>query len=95
LKRKRKKGTGIGILTFVVMMLFVITAHGMVDLKKQSQDALFRKEKLQVQIREQKERANEIKNYEAYVQTKKYIEDTARTKLGLVYKNEIIIKPKK
>ena len=34
----------------------------------------------------------EIKNLEAYVHTKRYIEDMAREKLGLVYKDEIILK---
>jgi cell division protein DivIC len=93
LNKSRKKGTGIGILTFVVIILFVITAHSMIDLKEQGKKALLQKEKLQTRIDEQEERADEIKNYKAYVQTKKYIEDTAREKLGLVYKDEIIIKP--
>ena len=38
---------------------------------------------------------DEISDYEAYVQTKKYIEEIAREKLGLVYKDEIIFQSKK
>ena len=31
-----------------------------------------------------------IEEYETYIKTPKYIEDTARNKLGLVYPNEVI-----
>ena len=35
-----------------------------------------------------------LKKYDEYTHTKKYIEEVARTKLGLVYPDEIIFKPK-
>ena len=38
--------------------------------------------------------AEEIEEYKSYIQTKKYIEDEAKNKLGLVNKDEILIKPK-
>ena len=34
----------------------------------------------------------ELEEYEAYTQTQEYIEDTAKSKLGLVYKDQIIFK---
>ena len=37
-------------------------------------------------------RSEEIAEFERYTQTRKYIEDTAREKLGLVYPGEIIFK---
>ncbi|NLK29222.1 MAG: septum formation initiator, partial [Clostridiales bacterium] len=64
-----------------------------IDLEKQSEQAAIKLQKLELQIKEQEERAKEIKNLEAYVQTKRYIEDVAREKLGLVYEDEIILKP--
>ena len=42
-------------------------------------------------IEAEKERAQEIEEFEKYTKTKKYIEDVAREKLGLVYEDEIII----
>ena len=43
------------------------------------------------QIEQEKQRAEEIEEFEKYTKTKKYIEDVAREKLGLVYEDEIII----
>jgi len=47
---------------------------------------------LESRIAAEEERAIDIRNLEAYVQTKRYIEDIAREKLGLVYDYEIIFK---
>ena len=38
------------------------------------------------------ERAEEIEALEAYTKTKKYVEDVAKDKLGLVYEDEVIFK---
>ena len=38
-------------------------------------------------------RAEELKEYEVYVQTKQYIEEVAKQKLGLVKPDEILLKP--
>ena len=50
---------------------------------------------LQEQIEAEEERAKEIEEYEKYTQTKKYIEEVARDKLGLVYEGEILFKDEK
>ena len=44
------------------------------------------------QIESEQLRSEEIAEFEKYTQTRKYIEDTARDKLGLVYPGEIIFK---
>ena len=44
------------------------------------------------QIAEEEERTKEIEEYAKYTQTKKYIEEVAKDKLGLVYEGEIIFK---
>lgn len=92
MRRSHKKGTGIGIIAFVVLILFGIVAFRKIDLEKRSVQAKQKIEELDAQIAEEKERTEEIKNLEAYVHTKRYIEDVAREKLGLVYKDEIILK---
>jgi len=92
LRRSYKKGTGIGIIAFVVLILFGIIAFRKIELEKRSVQAKQKIESLDAQIAEEKERTDEIKNLEAYVHTKRYIEDVAREKLGLVYEDEIILK---
>lgn len=93
MRRKYKNKTGLGIIAFVVLILFGIIAYNGVQLKAENETARRRIEKLQSEIAEQEERAAEIKRQEAYVQTRKYIEETARERLGLVYEDEILLKP--
>lgn len=92
MRRRNKKGTGIGIIVFVVLCIFGIVAFGKIRLEDEKKDLSAKMKNLEKQINEEKERSEEIKNLEAYVQTKKYIEKIAREQLGLVYEDEIIIK---
>ena len=39
-------------------------------------------------------RQDELSDYEEYIGSRDYVEDTAKSKLGLVYDNEIIFKEK-
>lgn len=48
---------------------------------------------LKKEKKEADKRAEELKEYEEYVKTDEYIEEVAREKLGLVYKDEIIFEP--
>ncbi|MFG6384220.1 MAG: septum formation initiator family protein [Lachnospiraceae bacterium] len=49
---------------------------------------------LQEQLEAEEQRQKELKEYEKYVNTREYTEQIAKTKLGLVYPNEIIFKEK-
>ena len=40
----------------------------------------------------QMDRQEELKNYEAYTKTQEYMEGVAKSKLGMVHKNEIIFR---
>ena len=48
---------------------------------------------LETQLKEEKERTEEIKEFEKYAGTDAYIEDVAKDKLGLIHKNEILFEP--
>lgn len=72
------------------MLCFVSVST--VGLRFQNMNKQERIEELQAQIEEEKKRAEEIKEYEKYVQTKKFAEEVAKEKLGLVYEDEIIFK---
>ena len=93
MRRIKKKRSGIGIIAIVVLIICGIVSYRRVGLEAMSADYKQRKVMLEAQIKEQEERATNIKNLETYVQTKRYIEDIAREKLGLVYDYEIIFKP--
>ena len=62
-----------------------------------SKDAEYaaKEKELQQQYEEETERSTEIDDLETYMKSSQYIEDVAKSKLGLTYKNEIIFKEKK
>ncbi|WP_167955318.1 septum formation initiator family protein [Anaerosporobacter faecicola] len=91
--RKTKKRTGLLSTVFLVMMICGVIFYQKEKLDKQRLSYLEQEQSLQEQIDAEAERSEEIEEKRAYVQTKKYIEEVAREKLGLVYKNEIVFDP--
>lgn len=91
--RIHKKKTGIGIISFVILMLFITVTYGMVGLKQEKDEKQTTMDRLQKGINKQEDRKEEIDKLKVDMQTKHYIEDVAREKLGLVYEDDIIIKP--
>ena len=80
------------LVTLVVVMVMTVVAVRSVELRqkidlKQQELAL-----LNAQIEEEKLRTLEIEEFAKEVQTKGYIENIAREKLGLVYEGEILFK---
>ncbi len=76
--------------TFIVAVIFVVVLVKSGDLKERKAAYEKREEYLLEQIKIQDARAEEIAEYEKYTHTKQYVEDMAKSKLGLVYKDEII-----
>ena len=54
-----------------------------------------KRKRITQQYEEETERSTEIDDLETYMKSSQYIEDVAKSKLGLTYKNEIIFKEKK
>lgn len=85
--------TMIGI-TFVVFSLAVTVTIRGASLKDKEQSYRLREENLIAQVKKEEDRSKELNQYRIYVQTKQYIEDVAKQKLGLVNPDEILLKPK-
>ncbi len=94
-RRKRKSKVSVIAISLVVMMLSAVITYKSIELKAKNEAYIQREESLSRQIEDELERKAELEEYEKYVQTKKYVEEVAREKLGLVYENEIIFKPEK
>jgi cell division protein DivIC len=77
--------------TVVIMLLGVVTVKS-VELQAKQDTYTSKVEELQAKIDSENTRTEDLKEYAKYTQTKKYIEEIAKDKLGLVYKNEIIFK---
>ncbi len=80
------------LIAIMVLIICGIVTYKRQGLDKLNEKSLARIEELQQDITDEKEKEEDIKELKAYVQTKKYIEEVAREKLGLVYKDEIIFK---
>lgn len=90
-KRLRKHLSSFAIAGVVFMMLvFVVFAS--LGLRAQNMSKQERIAQLEEQIEAEEKKAEEIEEYSKYVQTKKYAEEIAKEKLGLVYEDEIIFK---
>lgn len=83
------------LVSLVVVMIMVVVAVKSMDLQQKIDAKVQEELLLDEQIAEEKARAEEIAEFEKEVQTKGYIEDIAREKLGLVYEGEILFKEEK
>lgn len=91
--RKRNQNKfGMFLVTTVVVMMLVVVAINSIELKQKIAIYEAKEQVLADQLADEQERAEEIAEYEKYTQTKKYIEEVAKDKLGLVHEGEIIFK---
>lgn len=73
----------------IVIMTFVVGINS-VSLKEKEAKYAVREEELMRLIEAEEARSEELVNLETYTKTKKYVEEVAKDKLGLVYEHEII-----
>ena len=92
-RKKRQNRLGMFLVTIVVLMLLVVVSINSVGLRQKKESYLEREQALQEQIDAEEERTEQIEEYRKYTQTKKYVEEVAKDKLGLVNPGEIIYKP--
>lgn len=91
---KRKKRLELRIVTLAVLCLLVVASFGKYRLRLKNDVYRQREEELMAQIQKEEERTQEIEELRIYVRTKKYAEEVAKERLGLVYKDEILFKAK-
>lgn len=91
-RRKSNNKFSMLLITSIVLMITVVVAVKCTELRKTVAEYEATEARLEAQIEEQQSRSEELAEYEKYTKTKKYIEDVAKDKLGLVYEGEIIFK---
>lgn len=94
-KKKDRWGNRLAIIgiTMVVASLAVVVNLKSTSMRKKDLEYQAKEEALLRQVDKEKNRANELEEYRVYVQTKQYIEEVAKQKLGLVKPDEILLKP--
>lgn len=91
-RKKRQNKFGMFLVTTVVAMMLIVVAIKSIELKQKLEAYQAKEQMLMEQIAEEKKRSDEIAAYEKYTQTKKYKEEVAKDKLGLVHEGEIIFR---
>ena len=89
-RKRRQNRFGMFLVSLVVVMLLIVVAFNSIGLMAKKVSYQQKEAVLQEQIAVEQERAQEIEEFEKYTHTKKYIEEVARDKLGLVSEGEIL-----
>ena len=92
--RKADKN-GKACVVLIVFAMALVMSVQIVHLYQKNQQYIAQEADLKKQKKEEENRQKELEEYEAYTQTQEYIEDLAKSKLGLVYEGEIIFKESK
>lgn len=91
-RKKRQNRMAMVLVTIVVLMMLIVTAVKSVELREKKELYELKVAALQEEIEAEKAHTEEIEEYGKYIQTKKYVEEVAKDKLGLVYEGEILFK---
>lgn len=92
-KAIKTRQKNLSLVAFVVVVLCCVVSFKKIELNQKIASYEKKIAQLEVEKAEEEQRTEEIEEYRAYVQTKKFIEQEARDKLGLVYPDEIIFEP--
>lgn len=92
-KKNRSRNRGVLAVTAVVLALLIALSIHTSSLKREDEAYAARVEALQAQVAAESQRAAELEEKSIYVQTRDYIEQIARERLGLVIPDETIIRP--
>ena len=78
------------LVSLVVLLIIIVVAVKGVELHQKLDTLTAKEELLNTQLEAEQKRTEEIEEYRTYTQTKRYAEEVAKDKLGLVYEGEIV-----
>lgn len=90
--KRRQNRFSMFLVSLVMVMLMVVVAVRSMGLQQKIDEKAAELNRLEEQIAAEEQRALEIEEFSKEVKTKGFIENMAREKLGLVYKDEILFK---
>lgn len=91
-RKKRQNKLAMFLVIGIICLLVLAVGYKGIQLQERQDAYQAQIQTLQQQIDAENERKSEIEEYGKYTQTKKYMEEVARDKLGLVHEGEIIFK---
>ena len=91
---KKQSGTGILLVIMALVLVAAITTVRAHNLKEKERELTVTEKQLEIELVNVQQKRESLIQQQNYMKTKKYIEDEAKDKLGLVYPDEIVIKPR-
>lgn len=94
-KRRGKRGNRSAMLCITAVVTVLLVSLTVQSHSLTVKNAAFEEQEARLarQLEDEKKRTEEIDGLQEYMQTDEYVEKIARDKLGLVYPDEILIKP--
>ena len=90
--KKKQNRFSIMLVIIVLIMMMAVVSYNKYSLKQRQEVYLKQEQILLEEIAKEEARTLEIEEYAKYTKTKKFAEEVAKEKLGLVNENEIIFK---
>lgn len=91
-RRKQQNRLAMTLVTIVLVIMLTVIGIKSIEMRARVSELSERESQLTEEIEQEQARGSELDQYEKYTQTKKYVEDVAKDKLGLVHDGEIIFK---
>ena len=85
-RRRRKNGNRAGRMCITTQIIKVY---------QKDQEYIAKQADLEQQLSAEQDRQKELEAYETYTKSQQYVEDVAKSKLGLLYDNEVVFKEQK
>lgn len=94
-KRSTRRQSGFASLMIIaaVIMVCIVSTVIVSDLRNTSRELAVEEQVLQRKIDQARLKGENLAALQQYMQTNQYIEDVAKEKLGMVYPDEIVIRP--
>ncbi len=93
-KSNRQSRVGLAFAFMVALIVILVCGYRTARLHQRDKELAIVQTQLETQLEEANNKSAQLDEREKYMKTKKYIEDEAKNKLGLVNSDEILIKPK-
>lgn len=89
-RKKHQNKFSMFLVTIAVLMIMVVVAVDGVQLQRKIDEQTAKEQELLADIDAEEKRAEEIKEFGTYTQTKGYVEEVAKEKFRLVNKDEVV-----
>ena len=93
-RRRRKNGNRAGrmCITCIVFVFAIVMSTQIIKVYQKDQEYIAKQADLEQQLSAEQDRQKELEAYETYTKSQQYVEDVAKSKLGLLYDNEVVFK---